>query len=116
MNKVEEVLVLVALLIITLSFLNVVTAAYWKRKKNNAENEWNEKSLRELSKHGYDAHLYLASIGEADMNLRSALVNLSSRGYVITDSNGVFVGKFAKAILDSTEVAEQRRATFKIIK
>lgn len=46
-----------------------------------------------LKKHGLTPHLYLATIGEDDPELRSALDAFACTGHIITDVKGKVVGK-----------------------
>ncbi|GIC77141.1 hypothetical protein [Moritella sp. F3] len=85
-------------------------------RKQKADDYAYNKHLDEIAAQGYSAHYYVPSIGLTNNELRNSLDYLASKGFIITDSNEVLVGKVAKARMDSTELAEQRRATFKIIK
>ncbi len=76
-----------------------------------------EHALDVISKHGIEAHYYLAAIGNrSDKQLSEALDILSSAGYIMTDAAGQLVGKVAKARLNSNEKAQHYRASFKVVK
>lgn len=45
-----------------------------------------------LRRHGMRAERYIASIGEADIELRNALVEFERSGMIVLDSKGVVVG------------------------
>jgi hypothetical protein len=65
---------------------------------------------------GMKAHLYLAGVGSRDdTELSYALDTLNAAGFIITDSDGLLVGKVATKNLGSYEIAAQRRAEFKIV-
>jgi hypothetical protein len=48
-----------------------------------------------LKMHGLTAHMYLPGAGIDDLKLREALSVCADRGYLVTDSDGSIVGKFA---------------------
>lgn len=69
-----------------------------------------------VEKYNIDAHFYMPSIGNTDNGeLCKSLDELASAGYVMTDRNGVLIGKLAKSRLNAEEKAILRRATFKIV-
>ncbi|WP_218309904.1 hypothetical protein [Alteromonas antoniana] len=75
-----------------------------------------ENALDVLYTHGLKAHLYLPSIGKRDnRELCEAMDLLSAAGYLITDRDNQLVGKIAQARMTSSEVAEERRKTFKLV-
>lgn len=51
-----------------------------------------------LKRHDLTPRLYLATIGEEDQELRSALAAFACTGYIITDSKGRVVGKLLQTI------------------
>jgi len=79
---------------------------------DSARKHW----LDVLDKHGITAHFYMASCGyREDTELSNALDRLNAAGYIFTDTAGHLVGRIAKARLSSQEIAELKRADFKII-
>ncbi len=75
-----------------------------------------EAALDVLERHKMKAYMYFPAIGHRnDPELSHALDVISAAGYIITDSSGGIVGKVANVRLSSTERAEQKRATFKIV-
>jgi len=76
-----------------------------------------DSAIVEIEKHGMKAHFYLAGVGRrANRDLSYALDTLEAAGFIVTDSNGYLVGNVATKNLGSNELAEQRRATFKVVK
>lgn len=63
---------------------------FWRRNQDEARQR--EAKLI-LNRHGLSPQLYLASIGEKDQELRSALDTFAFTGHVILDSKGQVVGK-----------------------
>lgn len=56
-----------------------------------------EKWLDVIEKHGFEAHLYLPTIGhQDDQELWDALERLRLSGHIITDRTGSLVGKVEK--------------------
>lgn len=75
-----------------------------------------ESAVFEIEKHGMKAHLYMAGAkNRQDEKLSYALDTLEAAGFIITDSSGALVGCVATKNPDSNELAQQRRATFKIV-
>ncbi|MFT0547010.1 hypothetical protein ACMHYO_11815 [Allopusillimonas ginsengisoli] len=52
-----------------------------------------------LKRHGLTPQLYLASVGVDDLELRSALDEFSSGGYIVTDKEGNIVGKLCPKVV-----------------
>jgi hypothetical protein len=76
-----------------------------------------EKALDVIEKHGYRAHFYLPTVGaQDDRELWEALETMRLAGFIITNQNGHLVGKVATARPTSQEIAEERRASFSLIK
>ena len=76
-----------------------------------------ENALDVIEKHGYRAHFYLPTVGaQSDRELWEALETMRLAGFIITDRNGHLVGKAATARLTGQEIAEERRAFFKLVK
>ncbi len=74
-----------------------------------------DEALSVLNKHGINAQLYLAAAGETDRELADALRLMAGRGYIMTDKNGGLVGAVAQAIPSSEEIAQNRRASFRVV-
>ena len=73
-------------------------------------------ALDVLNKYDIRAQLYLASAESRDnKELCEALDLLSRYGYIMTDSNNNLIGKVVKARLTMDEIAEKKRAEFKLI-
>ncbi|PKM47078.1 MAG: hypothetical protein CVV05_01430 [Gammaproteobacteria bacterium HGW-Gammaproteobacteria-1] len=69
-----------------------------------------------IERHGYTAHFWLPGIAHhADRELWEALEGLKNAGFIVIDANGALAGKVAKARLPVGELAEQRRAQFRIV-
>lgn len=68
---------------------------FWSRSQENSR-------LRDarliLKRHGLTPQRYLATIGEEDDELRSALDAFAFSGYIVTDSKGKVVGKLLPTI------------------
>ncbi|GIC82242.1 hypothetical protein [Moritella sp. F3] len=84
-------------------------------KKQKLDDSEYIKHLDTISDQDCSAHYYLPSIGLTDNSFRNSLGYLARKRFIITDSDGVIVGNVAKARMNSNELAEQRRSTFKII-
>lgn len=64
--------------------------SFWRRSQEDSR----RRDARQiLKRHGLTPHLYLATIGEDDQGLRSALDTFTFTGHIITDSKGQVVGK-----------------------
>jgi hypothetical protein len=74
-----------------------------------------KKAFDVLSKHGIDAHYYVAAAGCADAELADALRLLSTSGFIMTIANGSVVGKVAKATLTADERAREMRKQFFLV-
>jgi len=75
-----------------------------------------DSAVCEIEKHGMQAHLYLAGVKcRHDEKLCHALDTLNAAGFIVTDSSGALVGGVATKNLGSSELAHQRRATFRIV-
>ena len=61
----------------------------WER----IEKEGRRKAKAVLKKHGLFPHLYLASMGIEDQELRHALVEFDHTGYIILNSEGSVAGR-----------------------
>jgi hypothetical protein len=69
-----------------------------------------------LAEHGLRVHYYQPSAGIEDPVLAEALRCFGSAGYVITDLNGIqLIGTVSSIPMNSNEIAEMRRAGFKIV-
>lgn len=75
-----------------------------------------ESALDILQKHGLRAHYYLPGIGLEDRELANACHRMAAAGHIITDSTGALVGKVATARLTPEELAQERRASFRLVK
>lgn len=74
-----------------------------------------ERALDVLAKHGLRAHWYAPTAGVEDPELADACRLLGDHGFLITGARGELVGKVATARLSSEEIAQQRRAQFRLI-
>ena len=99
-------------LLIILALLRLIS-----RKENDTKfTRARDKALDVLNKYDIHAQLYLASVGSRDnKELCEALDFLSRYGYIMTDSNNILIGKVIKARLTMDEIAEKKRAEFKLI-
>lgn len=74
-----------------------------------------ERALDVLEKHGLCAHWYAPAAGIEDQELAEACHFLGGHGFLITDTQGGLVGKVATARLSTEEIAQQRRAQFRLV-
>lgn len=87
------------------------------QESNRLSEESIDSAIAEIEKYGMKAHYYLAGVGNREStNLSYALDTLEAAGFIITGQDGQLVGKVATKSLGSSELAEQRRALFKIVK
>lgn len=63
---------------------------FWRQSENRLRRENAERILK---KHGLTPQLYLATIEEADQELRDALDTFAFTGHIITNAKGEVVGK-----------------------
>lgn len=76
-----------------------------------------KRNLDILAKHGLRAHFYLPAAGIEDAELAEALRRVSSAGYIITDQTGnQLMGKVASIPMTTNEIADMRRAEFKVVR
>ncbi|NHR07424.1 hypothetical protein HA052_19725 [Chromobacterium haemolyticum] len=75
-----------------------------------------DKALDVLAQNGLAAHYYLPAVGVADRELAAACRELAGCGYLIVDRYGDLQGKVAAARPTSDEIAQERRAAFRIVK
>ena len=68
-----------------------------------------------IEEHGFKAHLYFPGLGIEDKRLYIALARLNYAGYIFTGEDGEILGKVSTARPSSYEIADARRASFKII-
>lgn len=68
---------------------------FWRQSDNRQRREDANKVLK---KHGLTPHLYLATIGEKDPDLRCALDAFAFTGHVITNAKGDVVGKLCPMV------------------
>lgn len=64
--------------------------SFWRRSQEDSRRR-DARLL--LKRHGLTPQLYLATIGEEDLELRYALDAFAFTGHIITDSKGQVVGK-----------------------
>lgn len=75
-----------------------------------------EKALDVIEKHGYRAHFYLPTVGaQDDRELWEALETMRLAGFIVTNESGHLVGKVATARPTRQEIAEERRASFRLV-
>lgn len=63
---------------------------FWKRARESNEKSNARKLLKE---YGYTPHLYLASMGEDNIDIRYALDVFSHSGHIVLDRGGHVVGR-----------------------
>lgn len=68
---------------------------FWRNAENSRRRHEAEKLL---AAHGMSAHLYLATIGIKDRELRSALDRFAFTGHIVLDPHGNVVGKLVPKI------------------
>lgn|SRR5690554_6542244 len=68
---------------------------FWRRSQEGA---MRRDARLILKRHGLTPQLYLATIGEEDQELRSALDSFAFTGHIITDSKGQVVGKLLPTV------------------
>ncbi len=74
-----------------------------------------ESALDIIEKHGYKAHYYFPATGIEEDQLYIALERLKHAGYIFTRADGSLLGKVTTARPSSDQVADERRAGFKIV-
>lgn len=80
------------------------------------ERDWErESALDLLEENGIRAQFYVPSAYAKTQELANALRLLAARGYIMTDQEGNLVGAVATARPTVDEVAQQRRAEFKVL-
>lgn len=68
---------------------------FWHR---SVERQRRSDAAQVLKRHGLTAQLYLATIGEEDLDLRSALDAFAFTGHIITNARGEVVGKLCPRV------------------
>lgn len=77
--------------------------------------EATETALDVLDKHGLRAHRYFPAASMEDPELASACLTLLGLGYIIADKDNNLVGGIGNARATKDEIAEHRRASFKLV-
>lgn len=73
-------------------------------------------AIEVIERRGMKAHLYLPGVGHReDEELSYALDTLGAAGFIVTTAAGALIGRVATHGLSSEQIAEQRRAEFKVI-
>lgn len=75
--------------------LALVTDLLLKRWRDREHRQSRELARQVLKDHGLTPQLYLATVGEEDPQLRSALDTFAFTGHIITNSKGEVVGKLS---------------------
>lgn len=68
---------------------------FWRRREDR---ERRSRASKVLKRHGMTPQLYLATIGEEEVELRAALDTFASSGYIITNAKGEVVGKLCPRV------------------
>ena len=99
------------------TLLRLLKTPYLRERNSRRSESSRAAAIEVVQKHGLEAHLYFPSVGRRDdRELCDALDLLASNGFLVTDSGGNIVGKFMKVNESSSEIADARRAAFKIVK
>ena len=98
---------------------DLIKLVYRKLRYSYDQKSWSkerDKALNTLKEYQLNAHYYLPSVGSRDNKpLCNVLDSLAGQGFIITNTNGDLVGKVAKANMNSNDVANAKRATFKVV-
>lgn len=75
-----------------------------------------ERAIDLIEQHQMKAHLYIAGIEHRETEeLSKALDVLAASGFIVTDKDGLLVGKVITRRLSEDELAKMRRGMFKLI-
>ncbi len=82
----------------------------------NKHSESVERAIDVIEQHQMKAHLYIAGIEHRETEeLSKALDVLAASGFIVTDKDGLLVGKVVTKRLSKDELAKMRRGMFKLI-
>jgi len=116
MSNIESNIVYAIIGILVWDFIKFIYRQLRNTQDQKAWSKERDKALDTLSEFQFNAHYYLPSVGNRDNKpLCNALDSLAGQGFIITNNSGDLVGKVAKANMNSNEVANAKRATFKVV-
>ena len=96
--------------------MGLVSSKKELKQLSNNRSEAIERAIDVIEQHQMKAHLYIAGIDHRENEeLGQALDVLGASGFIITDRDGLLVGKVVTKRLNSDELAKMRRGMFKLI-